>query len=34
MVNYSYELNTIEQNHQDYVNNKKIAISKKIKKHA
>ena len=34
MVNYSYELNTIEQNHQDYVNNKKIAISKKIKKYA
>ncbi len=34
MVNYSYELETIEQNHQDYVNKKKIATSKKIKKYA
>ena len=34
MVNYSYELEMIEQNHQDYVNKKKIAISKKIKKYA
>ena len=34
MVNYSYELEMIEQNHQDYVNKKMIATSKKIKKYA
>ena len=34
MVNYNYELKSIEQNHQEYVNDKKVNISKKIKKYA
>ena len=33
MVNYNYELKCIEQNHQEYVNDKKVNISKKIKKY-
>ena len=32
MVNYLYELKSIEKNHEDYVNNKKIIISNKLKK--
>jgi len=32
MVNYLYELKNIEKNHEDYINNKKIIISDKIKK--
>ena len=33
MVNYKYELGQIEQNHQEYVNEKKINISSKLKKY-
>ncbi len=33
MVNYKYELKNIEQNHQEYVNEKKINISNTIKKY-
>ena len=33
MVNYSYELKKIEQNHQDYVNDKKVIVSSKLKKY-
>jgi malonyl-CoA decarboxylase len=33
MVNYLYELNTIEKNHEDFVNNKKVNISDKLKKY-
>ena len=33
MVNYRYELSKIEKNHQEYVNDKKINLSNKIKKH-
>jgi malonyl-CoA decarboxylase len=33
MVNYLYELNNIEKNHEDYINNKKIIISDKLKKY-
>jgi malonyl-CoA decarboxylase len=33
MVNYLYELTNIEKNHEDYVNNKKIIVSNKIKKY-
>ena len=33
MVNYNYELKKIEQNHQEYVSDKKINISNKIKKY-
>ena len=33
MVNYLYELNNIEQNHENYVNNKKINVSDKLKKY-
>ncbi len=33
MVNYKYELGKIEQNHQEYVNEKKINISSKLKKY-
>ncbi len=33
MVNYNYELKNIEQNHQEYVNDKKVNISRKIKKY-
>ena len=32
MVNYLYELKNIEKNHEDYVNNKNIIISDKLKK--
>ena len=32
MVNYLYELKNIEKNHEDYVNNKKVIISDKLKK--
>ena len=33
MVNYKYELGKIEQNHQDYVNEKKVNLSSKLKKY-
>ena len=33
MVNYRYELAKIERNHQEYVNEKKVNISNKVKKH-
>ena len=33
MVNYKYELGKIENNHQEYVNDKKINISSQIKKY-
>tara|TARA_Y100000591_G_scaffold299763_1_gene292700 strand:+ start:241 stop:1545 length:1305 start_codon:yes stop_codon:yes gene_type:complete len=33
MVNYLYELKNIEKNHEDYINNKRIIISDKIKKY-
>ena len=33
MINYLYELNTIEKNHEDFVNNKKVIISDKLKKY-
>ena len=32
MVNYLYELKNIEKNHEDYINNKKVIISAKLKK--
>ena len=32
MVNYLYELKNIEKNHEDYINNKKIILSDKLKK--
>ena len=32
MVNYLYELKSIEKNHEDYVNFKKIIISNQLKK--
>ena len=32
MVNYLYELKNIEKNHEDYINNKKVVVSEKIKK--
>ena len=32
MVNYLYELKSIEKNHEDYINNKKVIISDKVKK--
>ena len=32
MVNYLYELKNIEKNHEDYINNKKIIISDRLKK--
>ena len=32
MVNYLYELKNIEKNHEDYINNKKIIFSDKLKK--
>ena len=32
MVNYLYELKNIEKNHEDYINNKKIIISDKLKR--
>jgi len=33
MVNYLYELKNIEKNHEDYINNKKVIISNKLKKY-
>ena len=33
MVNYLYELKNIERNHEDYVNNKKVIFSNKLKKY-
>ena len=33
MVNYLYELKNIEKNHEDYINNKKINFSDKLKKY-
>jgi malonyl-CoA decarboxylase len=33
MVNYLYELENIEKNHEDYVNNKKVIFSGKLKKY-
>ena len=32
MVNYLYELKSIEKNHEDYMNNKKVIFSNKLKK--
>ena len=32
MVNYLYELKNIEKNHEDYINNKKIIVSDRLKK--
>jgi len=33
MVNYLYELKNIEKNHEDYINNRKVIISNKLKKY-
>ncbi len=33
MINYLYELKNIEINHEDYVNNKKVIFSDKLKKY-
>jgi len=33
MVNYLYELKNIEKNHEDYINNKKVIFSEKLKKY-
>ena len=33
MINYLYELNNIEKNHEDYMNNKKVIVSDKVKKY-
>ena len=33
MVNYRYELAKIEKNHQEYVNEKKVNLSNKLKKY-
>jgi malonyl-CoA decarboxylase len=33
MVNYLYELKNIEKNHEDYINNKKVSFSDKLKKY-
>ena len=33
MVNYLYELQNIEKNHEDYMNNKKVIVSDKLKKY-
>ena len=33
MVNYLYELKNIEKNHEDYMNNKKVIFSDKLKKY-
>ena len=33
MVNYLYELKNIEKNHEDYVNNKKVIFSDKLKRY-
>ena len=32
MVNYLYELKSIEKNHEEYINKKTIIISNKVKK--
>ena len=32
MVNYLYELKNIEKNHEDYINNKRIIVSDRLKK--
>jgi len=32
MVNYLYELKSIEKNHEDYINNKKVIVSNKLQK--
>ena len=32
MVNYLYELNDIEKNHEDFINNKRVIYSKELKK--
>jgi len=32
MVNYLYELKSIERNHEDYINNKKVIVSNKLQK--
>ena len=32
MVNYLYELKSIEKNHEEYINNKKVIVSDKVKK--
>jgi malonyl-CoA decarboxylase len=32
MVNYLYELNDIEKNHEDFINNKKVIYSRELKK--
>ena len=32
MVNYLYELKNIEKNHEEYINDKKIIVSEKLKK--
>ncbi len=32
MVNYLYELKNIEKNHEDYINNKRIIVSERLKK--
>ena len=34
MVNYLYELKNIEKNHEDYINNKKVILSDKLKKYS
>ena len=33
MVNYLYELKNIEKNHEDYINNKRIIVSDRLKKY-
>ena len=33
MANYLYELKNIEENHENYINNKKVIISDKLKKY-
>ncbi|MDA9663330.1 malonyl-CoA decarboxylase [Candidatus Pelagibacter sp.] len=33
MINYLYELKNIEKNHEDYINNKKVIFSDKLKKY-
>ena len=33
MVNYLYELKNIEKNHEDYINNKKVIFSEKLKRY-
>ena len=33
MINYLYELKNIEKNHEEYMNNKKVIFSEKVKKY-